>query len=50
MITEKTIKLFCEIGRLFLVEKLKEIEKLNEDRVKNIDQKSSIRLVQEEVE
>jgi hypothetical protein len=35
---------------MFLVERLKEIEKLNLNRVKNMDQKSSIKLVQEEVE
>jgi hypothetical protein len=35
---------------LFLTENQKRIEKLNEDRVRNLDQRNSIKLVEAEVE
>jgi len=45
-INEKTMRVFCEIGKIYLQQRLKEIIKINEDRLKNISDTHSIQAVE----
>jgi hypothetical protein len=40
------MRVFCEIGKLYLQQRLKEIIKINENRLKNISDTHSIQAVE----